>query len=126
MKRLGRMLALAVAGAASLTVATPVGASAACNDYFLCVFQYHDYDGGELFTSQSNSNWDYLGNPQAFRFMNDKMSSVKNMTSRTYAVVAQHDNLEGYNYCVTPGARRPNVSNYIENKSSSHQFFSEC
>lgn len=124
--RTAKFLLAGAMGAAGLTFASASAASAACDDYFLCVYQYHDYEGGALFTSQSNSNWDYYGNPTAFKFMNDKMSSVKNRTSRTYAIVAEHDNLEGYQYCVTPGANRPNVNNEIENKSSSHQFFSAC
>jgi hypothetical protein len=125
MKKLGSLMVAATASATMLMVSAPP-ASAACNDYLLCVFQYHDYDGGELFTSNTNTNWDYLGNPYAFRFMNDKMSSAKNRTSRTYSHVYQHDSFEGYDYCIPPATNRPNVNNDIENKSSSHTYASGC
>lgn len=125
MKKLSSVVAAAAACASAVVVSAPP-ASAACNDYLLCVFQFHDYEGAELFTSQSNSNWDYLGNPYAFRYMNDKMSSAKNRTSRTYSHVYQHDSFNGYDYCIPPATNRSNVNNDIENKSSSHQYASAC
>jgi len=131
MRGIIRGLFVTALGLGSVMAVTPSSNAATtppgCDgSYFLCVYQLHDYEGDQLFTSQSNTNWDYLGNPAAFRNMNDKMSSVANTTSRTYAIVAQHDDLGGYQYCVTPGARRPNVNNDIENKSSSHKFVSSC
>jgi hypothetical protein len=124
---LGGLAAGVALAAATVVAASPASAAPGCDgSYFLCVYQYQSYGGAQLFTSQSNNNWDWIGNPYAFRFMNDKMSSVVNTTGRTYAIVAQHDNLDGYQYCVPPGAYRPTVNSDIDNKSSSHQFVSSC
>ncbi|MGL5826209.1 MAG: peptidase inhibitor family I36 protein [Nocardioides sp.] len=119
---------LAVAASViGLTAFSAAPANAACTgSYFLCIYQYTDYDGAELLTSNSNTNWDYLGNPYAFRYMNDRMSSVKNTTGRTYATISVHDDGGGYDYCVVPRATRETVSDKINDKSSSHLFRSGC
>jgi hypothetical protein len=111
----------------NLVSAAPASATPHCNSYgFLCIFQFHDYTGGEYDTQQSEQNWDGGGAGAAASFMNDKMSSVANRTQQTYGHVFQHDNYEGFDYCVRPNREIPNVSNDIENKSSSHNFAAGC
>jgi hypothetical protein len=118
--------ALAAVGATTL-VAAPANATAHCNGYgFLCIFQFHGFTGKEYDTQQSEMNWDGGGAGAAANFMNDKMSSVANQTERTYGHVFQHDNYQGYDYCVRPNIEITNVNNDIEDKSSSHNFAAGC
>ncbi|MGL5826207.1 MAG: peptidase inhibitor family I36 protein [Nocardioides sp.] len=127
MTRWLRVFLAVAASVTGLTAFSVAPANAACTgSYFLCIYQYTDYDGAELLTSNSNTNWDYLGNPYAFRYMNDRMSSVRSTTSRTYARISVHDNGGGYDFCVKPGKDLDTVPDKINDKSSSHQFRDRC
>lgn len=120
-------LATAVLALTGLTVAPTAEATAHCStSYFLCVFEHSNYGGAKLQTSQSNSNWDYLGNPYAFRYMNDKDSSAANSTSRTYARVYEHDTQSGGSYWVRPQQEISYVGDAYNDEGSSHKFYSAC
>jgi hypothetical protein len=117
---------LTVASAGALTVASAGAASAACTDYFLCVWKGANRTDSAFYSSISNSNWDYLGNPAAIRNMNDEDSSAQNNTERTYARVWQDDNYTASSYCVRPGEYKYYVGDSHNDRGSSHRFYSSC
>jgi hypothetical protein len=126
--RIRSLLSAALLGSASLVVvAAPAQATPHCStSYFLCVFENRDFGGALLQTSQSNTNWDYLGNPAAFRRMNDEDSAAANSTTRTYARIYEHDGYTGGSYCVRPQQEIAYVGDGYNDEGSSHRFLSAC
>lgn len=135
MGHLGKQIRYALAAATLLAVPSTVILGSAgtadaitCREsgYFLCLYENADAGGSILRSSQTTANYDYIGNPYAIRYMNDKASSGTNSTDRTYPRVWEDDSYSGSSFCLTPGRSYPQFGSGINDKSSSHRFYSSC
>lgn len=122
-KRRGATIAATLLVGAGVVVGLPATANAAMSDCpagSFCAWEAENYGQTRMGATIASSNWDYIGNPSAWKALNDDDDSTYNRWETKSVSIFEHDSYIGYRLCTSVGSSRSSYT-FADDQGSSHK-----